>query len=117
MDKVGNLKFLGYVGNDGYPVIIPVLQAASLDNSHIILSTTAYRKELEAIPKGGAVAVFGMTLDMEDVLMRGPISGVRRIGGQKCATVAVDWVYSPMPPVPGQIYPEIELKPVREFGV
>jgi hypothetical protein len=117
MDKIGNLKFLGYVGEDGYPVIIPVLQAASLDSAHIVLSTTAYRRELEAIPAGTTVALFGMTLDMEDVLMRGAFMGVRRVGGQKCATVAVDWVYNPMPPVSGQIYPEVALKPVRDFPV
>jgi hypothetical protein len=27
----------------------------------------------------------------------------------------VDWVYNPMPPVPGQVYPSVELKPVVEF--
>jgi hypothetical protein len=27
----------------------------------------------------------------------------------------VDWVYNPMPPVPGQVYPPVELKAVSEY--
>jgi hypothetical protein len=49
-DKIGNLKFLGYVGADGYPVIIPLIQALSLDREHLIFSFGAFGDELEQIP-------------------------------------------------------------------
>jgi hypothetical protein len=33
----------------------------------------------------------------------------------KVGVVEIDWVYNPMPPVPGQVYPPVELLPVVEF--
>jgi hypothetical protein len=115
MNKLDNLKFLAYVGADGFPVIIPAIQAQAGDGEHIIFSTGSYKEELEAIPEGAAVAVFGMSLAMEDVLMRGEFQGIRRRGGVRCGSVEVNWVYNSMPPKAQQIYPEIGLEPVTAF--
>jgi hypothetical protein len=115
LDKIDNLKFLSYVGADGYPVLIPAIQAQSLDKQHVLFSTSVYTDELEAISAGADLAVFSMALTMEDVLLRGKYQGLRRMGGVRVGMVAVDWVYNPMPPTPGQVYPALELKPVTEF--
>ncbi len=115
MDKIDNLKFLSYVGEDGYPVIIPAIQTQSLDSQHVLFSTSVYTDELEAIPVGADLAVFSMALTMEDVLMRGKYQGLRRLAGVKAGVVEVDWVYNPMPPVPGQVYPLIEIRPITEY--
>jgi hypothetical protein len=115
LDKIDNLKFLSYVGEDGYPLIIPAIQAQSLDGQHVLFSTSAYADELRSIPPGKPLAVFGMALTMEDVLLRGSFKGVRRMGGVAVGIVEVDWIYNPMPPVPGQIYPPVEIKPIIEF--
>ncbi len=114
-NKLDNLKFIAYVGDDGYPVIIPVIQAQALDAGRVIFSAGAFGDELRAIPAGVSLAVFGMTLDMEDVLLRGTFAGVRRIAGIPCGVVAVEWVYNPMPPKPEQIYPATVLEAVRVF--
>ena len=51
----------------------------------------------------------------------GRCAGARRVrghpppGGALTGSVKVDWVYNPMPPIAGQIYPPVELKPVVEF--
>jgi hypothetical protein len=74
-----------------------------------------YKDALENIPTGVDMCVFSMALTMEDVLLRGKYLGVRRTAGIRTGLVEIDWVYNPMPPVPGQIYPAVELKPVREF--
>jgi len=115
LDKIDNLKFLSYVGADGYPLLIPAIQTQSLDKQHVLFSTSVYADELEAIPAGADLAVFSMALTMEDVLLRGKYQGIRRVGGVKAGVVEVDWVYNPMPPVPGQVYPPVELKPVTQF--
>lgn len=114
-DKIDNLKFLGYVGADGYPVIIPLIQAQSLDAEHIIFSFGAFGEELEEIPAFTPVAVFGMALTMEDVLVRGTYQGSKRVLGMKCGVVQLDYAYNPMPPKPAQIYPDVPLVAVREF--
>ncbi len=114
-NKLDNLKFVAYVDTDGHPVIIPAIQAQALDASRVVFSTGAFGDELRAIPAGVSLAVFGMTLDMEDVLLRGAFEGIRRIAGIPCGAVAVDWVYNPMPPKPEQIYPATALEAVRVF--
>ena len=115
LDKLDNLKFLCYVDADGYPVLIPAIQTQSLDSGNILFSTSVYSEELALIPAGAALAIFSMALTMEDVLLRGTYQGIHRVGGIRAGLVQVDWVYNPMPPVPGQVYPPLELKPVVAF--
>jgi hypothetical protein len=115
LDKIDNLKFLCYVDADGYPVLIPAIQTQSLDAQHVLFSPSVYTNELAALPAGVPLAVFSMALTMEDVLLRGTYLGIRRIGGIRTGLVQVNWVYNPMPPVPGQVYPPLELKQVVAF--
>jgi hypothetical protein len=86
-DKIDNLKFLSYLNADGYPEIIPVIQAQSLDRQHLVFSFGAYGSELEEIPANASVAVFGMALSMEDVLVRGTYKGIRKVAGMKFGVV------------------------------
>ena len=75
----------------------------------------SYGTELRAVPANATVAIFGMSLEMEDVLLRGEFLRVRRIGGVRCGEVRIDWVYNPMPPKAEQIYPRVALEPVTTF--
>jgi hypothetical protein len=115
LDKLDNLKFIAWVGADGYPFIIPAIQSQSLDGQHLLFSTSVYTDELNIIPTGADVAVFGMALTMEDVLLRGKYMGMQRMAGVKAGVIKVDWVYNPMPPVPGQIYPPVKMQAVEKF--
>jgi hypothetical protein len=115
LNKLDNLKFISWVGVDGYPNIIPAIQTQCLDMQRLMFSTSVYTDELQAIPAGTDVAVFSMALTMEDVLLRGKYQGMRRVAGVKAGVVAVEWVYNPMPPTPGQVYPPVELQAVEEY--
>lgn len=115
LSKIGALKFLAYVGADGYPIIIPILQAQTPDPERVLFALHPFGAELRAIPTGTPIAVFGMSLSMEDVLVRGVFEGARRIGGVPCGSIRVNWVYNSMPPNPGQIYPPVPLEPVTSF--
>jgi len=114
-NKLDNLKFLSWVDQDGYPWIVPVIQAQASGSQNILFSTSVFGDELAMIPMGAPIALFGMALTMEDVLVRGEFMGISRHAGLKCADVKVNWVYNPMPPVPGQIYPQVELAAVKNF--
>lgn len=116
LNKLDNLKFLAYVNADGFPVLIPAIQAQVLDEEHLVFSTSIYTRELLQIPTGASLAAFGLALTMEDVLTRGTFVGWRRRNGVHVGVLQVDWVYNPMPPVPGQVYPAVPLAAVREFG-
>ncbi|UCE55562.1 MAG: pyridoxamine 5'-phosphate oxidase family protein [Desulfobacterales bacterium] len=114
-NKLDSLKFIAYVGNDGFPVIIPLIQCQAADSRRLAFSPLAFSKELKDIPKGTEVAVFGITMNMEDVLVRGIFQGFHRIRFLRLGTIDIGWVYNSMPPAHGQIYPEVELKPVVNF--
>ncbi|HSV85188.1 MAG TPA: hypothetical protein VLH85_01340 [Levilinea sp.] len=115
-NQIDNLKFLAYVGGDGYPVVIPTIQAQPVGAGRMLFSTSAYRQDLEKVPPGASVAIFGMSLKMQDVLVRGTYRGARRLGLFSCGMLDVDWVYNSMPPTPKQIYPQMPLTPVIHEG-
>ncbi len=115
-NRLDALKFIAYVGDDGFPVIIPLIQCQAADSRRLAFSPYAYGPELAAIQEGECVAVFGLTMNMEDVLIRGTFQGYQRIRSMSIGTIDINWVYNSMPPAHGQIYPEVELKPVVDFG-
>jgi hypothetical protein len=114
-NRLDSLKFLAYIGSDGFPAIIPVIQCQAADTRRLAFAPTAYSDELEQLKEGSTVAVHGLTLQMEDILVRGTFNGFRRFMGIKLGTIDIEWVYNSMPPIPGQIYPVRDLKPVTEF--
>jgi len=115
IDKMDNLKFLAYVDTDGYPVIIPVIQAQTAGSDRVIFAASVYGSELKAIPSGSTAALFCMSFEMQTVLLRGIYRGTRSIGGIECGELIADWVYSPMPPKSEQVYPPQKLEAVTTF--
>ncbi len=115
LSKLDTLKFLAFIDQDGFPMIIPVIQAQPHGTDQLLFAAGVYRQELERIGRGTTVAILGLALSMEDVLMRGQFQGLKRKAGVLCGEVEVNWVYNSMPPAPGQIYPPLPLEPVREF--
>jgi len=115
-NRLDALKFIAYIRKDGYPEIIPLLQCQAADSGRLAFSTLAYGEELRKIPEGQTVAVFGMTMKMEDVMVRGTFRQAGRSRGISTGVVDIDWVYNSMPPCHGQIYPPVKLEPVREFA-
>ena len=114
-NQLGSLKFISYVGPDGFPIIVPVIQCQAADSRRLVFYPMAFQDELLRIPKETTVAVFGLTMKMEDVLIRGVFRGFNRIMGLKFGTIDIKWVYNSMPPAHGQIYPEVPLKPIVDF--
>jgi hypothetical protein len=115
LDKIDHLKFVSYVGEDGYPVVVPAIQSETAGPDQVIFSTAAFGEELRRIPAGAPLALFGMSFQMQDVLLRGTYRGIARRAGFPCGALDVDWVYSPMPPKPGQVYPPVPLEAVTRF--
>lgn len=114
-NRLDAVKFLSYIGEDGFPFIIPLIQCQAADSRRLMFAPSAYKKELSKIPKGTKVAIFGMTLDMEDVLIRGTFFGYERYRGITLGGVDIEWVYNSMPPKQGQIYPIVGIEPVTDF--
>jgi len=116
LNKLDTLKFLSYVAQDGFPVIIPLLQCQAADSRRLVFHPGAYADELLSLKKGTDVAVFGLTLAMQDVLVRGKFTGYKKYQAIRLGSVDIDWVYNSMPPLVGQIYPPTEIKVVEDFS-
>lgn len=114
-NTIGNLKFLSYIGEDGFPEIIPVFQSETAGSSRIVFSCSPYKDELKKIPEGAKASIFGMTLNMEDVLVLGRFGGFKRSGLVTLGVLDIEKVYNSMPPKHGFIYPEEKPIPVTEF--
>jgi len=114
-NRLDAIKFLSYIGDDGFPAIIPLIQCQAADSTRLAFSPLAYHEELSALRQGSSVAIFGLTMDMEDVLVRGVFAGFGRHRGVTLGCVDIIWVYNSMPPKPGQIYPVQELRAVVNF--
>lgn len=114
-NRLDSLKFISYVGEDGFPVIIPVIQAQANGSGKIVFSGGPYSDELAKIPAGTDVAVFCVALTMEDILVRGKISSAQFSVPVKLRTVEIEMVYNPMPPNQRVIFPDSELTAVKEF--
>jgi hypothetical protein len=109
------LKFLSYIGTDGIPVIIPAVQCQASDSRRLVFSTLPFRNELRAIPADTTMAIFGLNLKMQSVLVRGVFTGFQSYRGMEMGVVDITWVYNSMPPCHDQIYPEWKIEPITEF--
>jgi hypothetical protein len=110
-----SVKFLSFIGDDGFPVIIPAIQCQAADSSRLAFHPGAFGDELNMLKPGMTVSVFCLTMQMEDVLVRGIFNGYSRYRGVNLGTLDIDWVYNSMPPNHGQIYPPVPLKRVVNF--
>ena len=111
-----SVKFLSFIGDDGFPVIIPAIQCQAADSSRLAFHPGAFGNELNMLKPGMTVSVFCLTMQMEDVLVRGIFNGYSRYRGVNLGTLDIDWVYNSMPPNHGQIYPPVPLKRVVNFS-
>jgi len=109
------LKFLSYISGDGIPAIIPVIQCQASDSRRLVFSTLPFQDELRAIPVDTTIAIFGLNLKMQSVLVRGIFTGFRSYRGIQMGVTNIEWVYNSMPPCHDQIYPEWKIEPVSEF--
>lgn len=112
IDSLASLNFLSYVAEDGYPRIIPVIQARSAGASRIVFSPGPFRAELGEIREGSRAALFSMNLDMESFMARG--SFTRKAKGGLLA-LDLDYLYNSAPPCHGQVYPPVALETSTGF--
>lgn len=110
-NEVGNPKFLSFINEDGYPVVVPVVQAQESAANTIILTNSPYGDQLKGLKKGDRVAVMALSLDMESVVIKGTFSGFK--GG--IGSVKIDRVYNSIPPVMRYIYPFDDFTKPVEF--
>lgn len=113
--RMDSIKFFSWIGDDGFPTIIPVIQCQAADSSRLVFNPGAFGAELKMIKPGMTIAVFCLTMQMTNVLIRGIFKGYSRHRGIKLGIIDINWVYNSMPPNHGQIYPPVPLERVVNF--
>lgn len=101
LSKLDGLMFIAYLGGDGYPKIVPVIQGQAASDSRIVFTHAPYSDMLTDLKEGTNTALFGLSLTMEAVLVKGCY---HKSKGGLCY-VDIEKVYNPMPPKHGQVYP------------
>ncbi len=108
LSRPRTMKFLSWVGVDGYPTIVPVVPCRAAGRNRLLIAPTVYNRELTDLGPGRVIAAFALNRQMESVLVRGILR--ERFGLVRL--IDIDWVYNSMPPKHGQIYPQESLRPV-----
>lgn len=106
IDELASLNFLSFIDKDGWPRIVPVIQARSAGSSRIVFTPGPWAKDIAAIPEGSRTALFSMNLGMESFLARGCFT--RRHDG--LCVIDLDYLYNSAPPAHGQVYPHLSLE-------
>ncbi|MHB8134612.1 MAG: pyridoxamine 5'-phosphate oxidase family protein [Anaerolineaceae bacterium] len=115
LGKLDGLKFISFIDANGFPIVFPAIQAQSANSKQILFTTSVFSEYVSKIKAGTRMALYGMSLDMETVLVRGEFKGYSRKAGILTGMLDIDWVYNSMPPVPGQIYPSTPLEAITDF--
>ena len=114
-NQLDALKFLAFHDADGKPKIIPIIQCQAADSQRLVFSSAPFKDELRQVATKSKIAIYGLNLKMQSVLVRGVFQGYQRHLGTSLGVLDIDWVYNSMPPGHGQIYPEVKLEPITEF--
>ena len=114
-NRLDALKFLAFIRNDGFPVIIPIIQCQAADGRRLVFSSLPFHDELQTVAAGTTIGIFGLNLKMQSVFVRGVFRGFKRFRLATLGVLDINWVYNSMPPSHGQIYPESKLEPVTDF--
>lgn len=104
--KLGDLRFIAYIDGEGYPRILPVIQAALKDDrGRLVIPLSPYAEKLENLDSGVKTAVFLADLSLSTALLEGSFGGIKTFLGKKYAIFDTERVYNSLVPVPGYIYP------------
>jgi hypothetical protein len=111
IDALASLNFLSWVGDDGYPRIVPVIQARSAGSSRIVFTPGHWRGDISDIPEGARAGIFSMNLGMESFFAAGSLT---RKAGRGLVAIDLDYLYNSAPPCHGRVYPPARLEAFTE---
>ncbi|MDD4316369.1 MAG: hypothetical protein PHC84_04350 [Clostridia bacterium] len=100
-----SLKFLSYIDEEGFPIILPVIQAVMKDEGRIIIPLSVGGDEIKKLKSGAKLAMFYANLELSSVLLQGYFAGISKKLGVEYAVFDIHKVYNSMVPVVGYIYP------------
>gem|GEM_PF-5002822 len=108
MNGLITLEFLGFMGEDGYPHIVPIIQAQAASSSRIFFTKAPYSDMMKGLKDGDRVGIYGFSLDMDAT----HLNGVYHEGPMGTCYVDIDKLYATAPPISGPIDYSKKYEPV-----
>lgn len=108
MNGLITLEFLGYMGEDGFPKIVPIIQAQAAGANRIFFTRAPYGDMMKDLKDGMRCGIYGFSLDMEAT----HYNGVFHEGPGGTGYLEIDKVYATAPPISGEIDYEKKYEPV-----
>lgn len=99
MNGLITLEFLGFMGEDGYPKIVPIIQAQAAGANRIFFTRAPYSDMMKDLKDGQRCAIYGFSLDMEAT----HVNGVYHKGPAGTGYLEIDKLYATAPPISGEI--------------
>lgn len=109
------IKVAALAHEDGFPRLFPLFPAQANSDRSLVFSPFLGGEETQALGAGATLALFLLSTQLENVLLRGRFAGYSRQAGLRLGALEVDWVYNSMPPAHGQIYPPQRPQAVERF--
>jgi hypothetical protein len=110
-----SFKVLGFVDENGYPKIIPLIQCSLSKANRVVFVQEPNSDILSNIKDNEQVAIYTITLDrMYSVLVKGSLIWTK-VNEDTVGIVEIDQVYNPMMPKAGYIYPKPKLERTQVF--
>ena len=98
-NKADSLKFVSFIIEDGYPVIVPLFHGLARDGTTIDFTLRVYRKELGLLKPSQKIALFTLATDLEQILVRGSFQGFARNRCVILGTIHLEWIHKLVPQV------------------
>ncbi len=108
MNGLITLEYLAFMGEDGFPKIVPIIQGQSASSSRIFFTKAPYSDMFEGLKDGVRCAIYGFSLDMEATLLK----GTYHEGPLGTGYLDIDKIYNTAPPISEPCYPEKKYEPV-----
>ncbi|MEJ2295864.1 MAG: hypothetical protein P8Y23_14000, partial [Candidatus Lokiarchaeota archaeon] len=96
------VRVISYIDqNDGYPIMIPVIQLQATDHNRLVFPPSILKQDLMKIPVNSKVAVFGMNFEFVNQVVKGTFLGYKKYRGIKLGVVDIEEIYNSCPPITG----------------
>ncbi|MCL2631323.1 MAG: pyridoxamine 5'-phosphate oxidase family protein [Firmicutes bacterium] len=95
ISKATTLKFISFINKDGYPEILPIIQAQVKDKGRLVVPFSPYAEKLKELENNQSVAIFCVNLNLTGLLLQGKFSHLKSGVG----IFDIEKVYNPMPPI------------------
>ena len=98
-DSIMSIKVLSWIGDDGYPDVVPVFGVRFRTHGELLFKVSGYNERSRNVKPGARVALNVLTLDLLTYQVKGKLACFEKHLGLEVGVVQVDEAYSCMPPL------------------